>query len=141
MLLPPIEDDPRLSAGIAAFNAGDYDEAGDIFEELYLEAVRDEVPFARTLLQVSVGFLHAERGQRAAAIGRLEEALLAIDKVTNHRGLDFARLRDDVSNTIAALRAESRPLPADRREGGGKGEGARAPVRLFPAAEIERGGG
>ena len=49
MLLPPIGEDPRLAAGLSAFNSGDFDEAGDIFEELFLEAVRDEVPFARAL--------------------------------------------------------------------------------------------
>ena len=105
MILPPIGDDPRLAAGLAAFNAGDFAEAGDAFEELFLEAVRDEVPFARTLLQVSVGFLHAERGQTAAAISRLEEALLAIRQVGETRGIDFVRLRDDVGSALSALRA------------------------------------
>jgi hypothetical protein len=105
MLLPPIADDPRLAAGLAAFNAGDFADAGDAFEELYLDAVRDEVPFARTLLQVSVGFLHAERGQKKAAVERLEEALLAIRQVTDTRGLDFVRLRDDVGAAVTGLRA------------------------------------
>ena len=95
---------------MAAFNDGDFDEAGDVFEELYLEAVRDEVAFARALLQVSVGCLHAERGQTSAAISRLEEALIAMQKTNDPRGLDFVRLREDVVETIARLRAGGRPI-------------------------------
>jgi predicted metal-dependent hydrolase len=109
VLLPPIGEDPRLAAGVSAFNAGDFDEAGDVFEELFLEAVRDEVPFARALLQVSVGFLHAERGQTFAAVSRLEEALLAMRQISDPRGLDFARLREDVVEAIGQLRAGCRP--------------------------------
>jgi len=108
--LPPVEDDPRLLEAVEAFNRRDYFEAGDAFEELFFEAVRDEVPFIRALLQVSVGLVHAERGQRKAAIERLEEALAAFAEIVNargfgDRGFDFARLESDVRAAISALRA------------------------------------
>ena len=83
--LPPIEDDPRFADAITLFNSGDYFEASDIFEELFFEAVRDEVPVARALLQASVGLLHAERGQKQSAIGRLEEAKQGL-RVTKNIG-------------------------------------------------------
>src|SRR4051794_24815583 len=102
MMLPPVEDDPRLREALEAFNRGDYFEAGDFFEELFFEAVRDEVPFIRALLQTSVGFVHAERGQRKSAIERLEEALAALNDVTNSRGLDFERLREAIAAAISA---------------------------------------
>lgn len=105
MTLPPVEEDPRLADAIAAFNRRDYFEAGDAFEELFFEAVRDEVPFIRALLQVSVGLVHAERGQRKAAVERLEEALAAFAEVRDTRGFDFARLESEVRDAISALRA------------------------------------
>lgn len=98
-----IEDDPRLREGIALFNEGEFFEAGDRFEELFFEAVRDEVPFARVLLQLAVGCLHAERKQERAAAGRLEEALLALRLVTDDRGFDLVRLRAEIRALIASL--------------------------------------
>src|SRR5437764_12102667 len=70
-----IGDDPRFHAGVAALNAHDYFDASEIFEDLFFEAVRDEVPFARLFLQVAVGAHHLERGQRGAAADRLAEGL------------------------------------------------------------------
>lgn len=100
-----IGDDPRFLAGVAAMRAHDYYDAGEIFEDLFFEAVRDEVPFARLFLQVAVGAHHLERGQRQAAIDRLLEGLKAIDAITNDRGWDLARLRDEVRTLIACVRA------------------------------------
>src|SRR5688500_19783256 len=72
-MLVPLEDDPRFAAARAHFDAGDWLEASDLFEELYFEAVRDEVPLVRLLLQISTGMHHIARGQRRAAVERLEE--------------------------------------------------------------------
>ena len=101
----PLEDDPRFLAAVAQFNAGEFYEAGDGFEELFFEAVRDELEFVRVMLQVSVGAYHADTGQRRPAIERLEEALLAIDRVTNDRGYDLGRLREDIKLLMKEIRA------------------------------------
>ena len=74
-------------------DAGDWMEASDLFEELYFEAVRDEVPLVRALLQISTGMHHLARGQRRAARERLEEGLRALDEITNARGVDLKKLR------------------------------------------------
>jgi len=100
-----VGDDPRLERGLALFNRRDYAEAADEFEELFFEAVGDEVEFVRALMQVAVGVHHIERGQPHAAIERLDEGLLAIADVTNARGIDFERLAEDVRGLITALRS------------------------------------
>src|SRR4051812_10972199 len=100
-----LENDPRFLAAVAQFNAGQFYEAGDGFEELFFEAVRDEVELVRVMLQVSVGAYHADTGQRRPAIERLEEAILAIDRVTNARGYDLGRLRDDIRIFMGEIRA------------------------------------
>ncbi len=107
-ILMDIGDDPRFLAGVAALNAHEYFDAGEIFEDLFFEAVRDEVAFARLFLQVAAGAHHLERGQRRAAIERLAEALKALSAVTDDRGWDLARLGDDVRAVIANLRAGER---------------------------------
>jgi predicted metal-dependent hydrolase len=92
-VLPPLEDDPRFHQALRHVDDGDWLEASDLFEELYFEAVRDEVPLVRALLQVTTGMHHLSRGQRRAARERLEEGLRAIGEVTNARGVDLERLR------------------------------------------------
>jgi hypothetical protein len=103
-----IGDDPRFHAGVAAMNAHDYFDASEIFEDLFFEAVRDEVLFARLFLQVATGAHHLERGQRGAAADRLAEGLKALDLITNDRGWDLARLGDELRTLIANVRAGER---------------------------------
>jgi len=101
-------EDPRLLAGIEHFNAGDFDLAADAFEDLFFEAVRDEIDFIRAFMQVATGIHHVERNQFRAAIERLEEGVRVIDAVTNDRGYDFARLRADVIALLPQIVARSR---------------------------------
>ena len=102
-MLPPLEDDSRFAAALAHFANGDWLEASDLFEELFFEAVRDEVPLVRALLQVSTGMHHIGRGQRRAAQERLEEGLRVIETVTNPRGVDLDALREQARRAIAKL--------------------------------------
>lgn len=102
---PEIHRDPRFADAVAAFNGGDYFDASELFEDLFFEAVRDEVEFARAFLQLSAGMLHAERGQRRAAVQRLEQGLIAIAKVTNDRGTDLESLRRDVLTAVTLIRS------------------------------------
>lgn len=103
-MLPPLEDDPRFAEALAHFAHGDWLEASDLFEELFFEAVRDEVPLVRALLQISTGMHHIGRGQRRAAGERLEEGLRVIETVTNPRGVDLEALREQARRAIAGLR-------------------------------------
>lgn len=103
-----MDDDPRLETAIAHFNARDFDLAADAFEELFFEAIRDEVEFIRALMQVATGIHHVERNQFRAAIERLEEGIRAIDAVTNDRGYDLTRLRAAVVGLLPKIAARSR---------------------------------
>jgi hypothetical protein len=103
-MLPPLQDGPRFREALAHFSAGDWLEASDLFEELYFEAVRDELPIVRALLQISTGLHHISRGQRGAARERLQEGLCALDEVSAAHGCDLERLRSVVSTALARLR-------------------------------------
>ena len=100
MNIPPLEDDPRFSEALRYFRDGDWLEASDLFEELFFEAVRDEVPLVRVLLQISTGMHHISRGQRRAAVERLEEGLRAMSQVTNARGVDLKAIAEQVRAVI-----------------------------------------
>ena len=106
----PVEEDPRFALAIAHFQAGDFDEASDGFEELFFEAVRDELGFVRVFLQISVGVFHAQCGQRRPAVERLEEGLRAIAEVRNDRGFDLQALRQDVVRLIGQINGGEQQL-------------------------------
>lgn len=110
-MLPPLEDDPRFAEALAHFARGDWLEASDLFEELFFEAVRDEVPLVRTLLQISTGMHHLSRGQRRAAVERLEEGLRALDTVTNRRGVDLEAVRARAGTVLAQFARKSQEQP------------------------------
>jgi predicted metal-dependent hydrolase len=110
-MLPPLEDDPRFAEALKHFAAGDWLEASDLFEELFFEAVRDEVPLVRVLLQISTGMHHLNRGQRRAAVERLEEGLRAIETVTNARGVDLAQLRKQARAVVVQFARNSQEQP------------------------------
>jgi Domain of unknown function (DUF309) len=106
---PPLGDDPRFAEAIARLDSGDWLEASDLFEELFFEAVGDEVPLVRVFLQVSTGLHHVSRGQRRAAVERLEEGMRAIAEVTNARGFDLRALEEEVRRAIDVIRAGGTP--------------------------------
>src|SRR5688500_4189614 len=101
-MLPPLEDDPRFHEALRHFDAGDWLEASDLFEELYFEAVRDELPLVRVLLQISTGMHHIARGQRRAARERLEEGLRVLDLVTAAFGVDLGTWREVVARQLTS---------------------------------------
>ena len=106
----PVEKDPRFALAIAHFQAGDFDEASDGFEELFFEAVRDELGFVRVFLQISVGVFHAQCGQRRPAVERLEEGLRAVAEVKNDRGFDLQALGQDIERLIGQINAREKQL-------------------------------
>lgn len=103
MNVPPLQSDPRFAEALGHFRAGDWMEASDLFEELFFEAVRDEVPIVRALLQVSTGMHHISRGQRRAAAERLREGVRALDAVTNAYGVDLEAMRRLALDAIASM--------------------------------------
>lgn len=103
MISPPLAEDPRFADALRYFDGGDWLEASDHFEELFFEAVRDEVPLVRALLQVSTGLHHISRGQRRAARERLEEGLRVLSEVTNAHGVDLAVIRRRAIEGLASL--------------------------------------
>jgi Domain of unknown function (DUF309). len=112
----PLERDPRFLTAIAHFQAGDFDEAADGFEELFFEAIRDELEFVRVFLQVSAGVFHAQCGQRRPAVERLEEGVRAIERVTSDRGFDLDLLRRGV---LLLSRRSARGCPSSARPSSG----------------------
>ena len=104
-----LSDDPRFIRGVALFDEGEYLDASECFEELFFEAVRDEVDFVRVFMQFSVGIWHAQLGQWRPAVERIEEGLRTVGEVRDDRGFDLASLAAEMAAAVRAIRARQKP--------------------------------
>ena len=102
-------DDPRFARGVELFNEREFLEASDLFEELFFEAVRDEVDFVRVFLQFSVGAYHAQVGQWRPAVERIEEGLRVAADLSKDYGLDIKGLASGMAAAARAIRASEKP--------------------------------
>jgi uncharacterized protein len=59
--------DPRYLAGIVLFNRGDFFEAHEVWESLWMETFTPEKKFYQGLIQAAVGLLHFCNGNVAGA--------------------------------------------------------------------------
>src|SRR5580704_14814540 len=60
--------DPRYLAGIVLFNRGDYFEAHEVWEELWMESAGAEKRFYQGLIQAAVGLCHFCNGNVRGAV-------------------------------------------------------------------------
>jgi hypothetical protein len=60
--------DPRYLAGILFFNAQDYFEAHEVWEDLWAESHGDERRFYQGLIQAAVGLFHFGNGNLGGAV-------------------------------------------------------------------------
>ncbi len=59
--------DPRYLAGVLLFNAGDYFEAHEVWEDLWAESHGEERRFYQGLIQAAVGLCHFGNGNLGGA--------------------------------------------------------------------------
>lgn len=67
--------DARLMRGVAAFNAGGFFAAHEIWEAVWLETVGPEKLLLQGLVQIAAGYAKAESGIRGGAIKLLARGL------------------------------------------------------------------
>lgn len=113
----PPEYDPRYLAGVAHFNAGDYFEAHEVWEDLWHVSPSADRLFYQSLIQAAVALYHWGNANRAGATrlfasGRAKMA----GYHPSHLGLDVGRFWADVEAALADALA-GRPVgdvPAPR---------------------------
>lgn len=83
--------------GVQLLNSGDYYEAHESLEHAWLEVSEWEGYLYRTLLQVSVAYLHVEKGNYAGAVKMLLRVRQWLDPLPDQcRGVDTAALQRNV---------------------------------------------
>ena len=104
-----------LARGLELIRAGAYFDAHEELEDEWREAPHEERDFLQGLVHVAVAWLHAERGNRPGCERQLEKAARRLGPYApEHRGVDVARVLEDVTSARALVAAGSLELPAPR---------------------------
>ena len=81
-----------ISDGINLFNDSDFFSAHDFFEDIWMEAGKDEKLFFQGMVQISVGCYHLICGNERGALSQLQKG---ITKLTDFRP-DFYNINLDL---------------------------------------------
>jgi uncharacterized protein len=100
----------QLDRGIAHFNAGEFFEAHEVWEALWLRATVEEKPFLQGIIQIAAAFHHLKRGNLPGAKSLLGAGLAKINKYGGtYRGIDVTGLGEQGRAWLDALATGKRP--------------------------------
>lgn len=99
-----------LAEGLHCYRTGQFFEAHEYWEEVWLRLAEPEKSFLQSLVQISAAFHHLRHGNRIGTISLLTRALRRLDRSQSHFcGIDVAKLRLETRNWLAALEQGGEP--------------------------------
>jgi len=107
--------DPRYLAGIQLFNARDFFEAHEVWEDLWAASAQPDRRFYQALIQCAVALFHFGNGNIRGAV-RLYHSALNYHKPTfpQHQGLDLTAFWGQMEACFARVLAEPDKAGAER---------------------------
>jgi predicted metal-dependent hydrolase len=114
------EKEEKFERGLAHFNAREFFEAHEVWEELWLTEGEPEKTFLQGIIQIAAAFHHYRRGNTDGAETLLAAGIVKIARFpADHHGLAILDLREEAKLWARALGEMQRPgddeLPAIRR--------------------------
>jgi len=110
------EYSPHYLAGILLFNEGDFFEAHEVWEEIWIEATGLERKFYQGLIQAAVGLCHFGNGNTGGALKLYRTARAYMEQCgSSFHGLDIAQFWHQMEEVYRSLHAnpEDRTLRPD----------------------------
>jgi predicted metal-dependent hydrolase len=102
--------DPRYLAGIVLFNRGDYFEAHEAWEALWMDTAGPDKPFYQGLIQAAVGLCHFCNGNVRGAVKLYHSSRAYMQRFASpHLGLDTEAFWKQMEKCFAALLAAPEP--------------------------------
>ncbi len=99
--------DPRYLAGIVLFNRGDFFEAHEVWESLWMDTAGDDKRFYQALIQAAVGLLHFCNGNSRGAVKLYKSSRDYMSRYASpHLGLDHQAFWLGMERCFAPLLAE-----------------------------------
>ena len=118
----PTGYDDRYLAGIACFNRGEYFDAHEVWEDLWMDCPSADRRFFQSLIQAAVSLYHWGNGNRAGADRLFHSGKRYMEPYRpKYRGLDVTKFWNDVELAQAnrdrqgAGESATHPLPNGRR--------------------------
>ena len=110
LMAAPSDYDPRYLAGILFFNAGDFFEAHEAWEALWMDTAGPDKPFYQGLIQAAVGLCHFCNGNVRGAVKLYHSSRAYMDRFASpHLGLDTTAFWKQMEQCFAALLAAPEP--------------------------------
>lgn len=107
-----------LAEGLHCYQTGQFFEAHEHWEEVWLTLSEPEKSFLQALIQITAAFHHLRRGNQSGALSLLGRALRRLDSYPSpYCCLDLALLREQVRIWLSALleeKEEPAPIPEFR---------------------------
>ncbi|MFZ3199626.1 MAG: DUF309 domain-containing protein [Candidatus Acidiferrales bacterium] len=98
--------------GLEHFNAREFFEAHEVWEEIWLREAEPEKTFLQGLIQLAAAFHHYERGNRRGAESLLAAGIVKLGRFPgDHRGFALAELRSEAGKWAEMLGEGSDPGP------------------------------
>lgn len=114
---PELTSEQRLAfdRAVDQFNRGRYFDCHESLEGMWLGLRGPSRDFFQALIQVSVGFLHLERGNHTGAARTFTRALARFEPYpARYFGFDLAAERDRLKTVLTALADECAAAPSPR---------------------------
>jgi uncharacterized protein len=94
----------QFERGVALFNQGEFFQAHEVWEEIWLAEDEPEKAFLQGLIQVAAAFYHAQRGNAGGMKSLLAVGLLKLSRFPNdHRGIGVAALCEEAQSCAESL--------------------------------------
>jgi uncharacterized protein len=104
------EKEEKFRRGIDHFNAREFFEAHEVWEEIWLTEAEPQKTFLQGLIQIAAAFHHYCGGNPAGTESLLASGIVKLSRFSNnHSGLELARLRDVAKSWARALGENKKP--------------------------------
>ena len=108
------EKDEKFQRGILHFNAQEFFEAHEVWEEIWLVEAEPEKTFLQGIIQIAAAFHHYGRENRDGAESLLAAGIVKLSRFPrDHRGLEIGDLRTAAKRWARSIGKGEKPLLAE----------------------------
>ena len=101
----------RFERGLAHFNAQEFFEAHEVWEEVWLVEGEPEKTFLQGIIQIAAAFHHYRRGNSDGAETLLAAGIVKLARFpANHRGLAIDELRNAAKQWARSIGEQENPI-------------------------------
>jgi uncharacterized protein len=102
----PASDDAAFQHGVALFNARDFFQAHEVWEDVWRATFTPEKGILQGMIQIAVALHHHSTGNRDGAQSVMERALRNLEEADDgFRGINMVSLRAQASRVLRELRS------------------------------------